>query len=68
MAGNFFMLGCEYFGFNVIPRIPADCLFAVDNSTFNNISPNSVLYVPCGAKQAYENTFGWNRFDRIMEY
>ena len=51
----------------IVSRIPADSLFAVDNSVFNNISPDCVLCVPRGAKAVYERTFGWNRIDRIEE-
>ena len=52
----------------VVSRIPADSLFVIDNSVFNNIAEDCVLYVPRGAKQVYENTFGWNKFDGIKEY
>lgn len=52
----------------VVSHIPADSLFVMDNSVFNNIADDCVLYVPRGAKAAYRNTFGWNKFDRILEY
>lgn len=52
----------------VVSRIPADSLFVIDNTVFNLIAEDCVLYVPRGAKKAYENTFGWNRFDSIKEY
>ena len=52
----------------VVSHIPADSLFVIDNSVFNNIAEDCVLYVPRGSKKAYENTFGWNRFDSIKEY
>lgn len=52
----------------VVSRIPADSLFVIDNSVFNNIAEDCVLYVPRGAKKVYEQTFGWNRFDGIKEY
>lgn len=52
----------------VVSRIPADSLFVIDNSVFNNIGEDCVLYVPRGAIKVYANTFGWDRFDRIEEY
>ena len=52
----------------VVSHISADSLFVIDNSVFSNISEDCVLYVPRGSKKAYENTFGWNRFDSIKEY
>ena len=52
----------------VVSRIPADSLFVIDNTVFNLIDEDCVLYVPRGAKKSYENTFGWNRFDSIKEY
>jgi len=52
----------------VVSRIPADSLFVIDNSVFNNIAEDCVLYVPRGSKKVYEQTFGWNRFDGIKEY
>ena len=52
----------------VVSRIPADSLFVIDNTVFNLIDEDCVLYVPRGAKKAYAQTFGWNRFDSIKEY
>ena len=52
----------------VVSRIPADSLFVIDNSVFNHIGEDCVLYVPRGARKVYENTYGWDRFDRIEEY
>lgn len=52
----------------VVSRIPGDSLFFIDNTVFNLIAEDCVLYVPRGAKKVYENTFGWNRFDSIKEY
>ena len=52
----------------VVSRIPADSLFVIDNTVFNLIDEDCVLYVPRGAKEAYAHTFGWNRFDSIKEY
>jgi len=52
----------------VVSRIPADSLFVIDNTVFNLIAEDCVLYVPRGAKKVYEQTFGWNRFDSIKEY
>lgn len=52
----------------VVSRIPADSLFVVDNSVFNNIDEGCILYVPKGAKEAYENAFGWNNFDAVKEF
>lgn len=52
----------------VVSRIPADSLFVIDSTVFNLIAEDCVLYVPRGAKEAYAQTFGWNRFDSIKEY
>ena len=52
----------------VVSRIPADSLFVIDNKVFYLIDEDCVLYVPRGAKRAYEKTFGWNRFESIKEY
>ncbi len=34
---------------------------------FNGIAKECVLYVPKGTKRAYERTYGWNGFARIIE-
>ena len=51
----------------VVSHIPADSLFELDSSVFNNIGDDCVLYVPRGAKDVYMNTFGWNKFNKIIE-
>jgi hypothetical protein len=59
--------GCRKLS-KVVSHIPADSLFVIDSSTFNNISPDCILYVPRGAKKAYQNTFGWHRFAKVLEF
>lgn len=51
----------------VISHIPADSLNPTGIDCFKNISKNSVLYVPKGAKAKYTTTYGWNQFRRIVE-
>lgn len=51
----------------VVSRIPADRLTATGSGCFENIGNKCVLYVPRGAKSAYENTLGWNNFAKIVE-
>lgn len=51
----------------VVSHIPADSLPSLDNSTFNNIHKDCILYVPRGAGKTYKNSFGWNRFAKIIE-
>lgn len=51
----------------VVSRIPADKLTATGSGCFENIGKKCVLYVPRGAKHAYENTLGWNNFAKIVE-
>lgn len=51
----------------IISHIPADSLFEIDLSTFNNIDKYSTLYVPIGAKSKYKKTFGWDCFNRVIE-
>ena len=53
---------------SITSRIPAEELFAVDNSAFSFTGINScTLYVPAGAKATYAATEGWNRFTNIVE-
>lgn len=59
--------GCRKLS-KVVSHIPADSLFVIDSSTFNNISPDCILYVPRGAKKAHQNTFGWHRFAQVLEF
>ena len=48
--------------------IPADALFAVNSSTFNDVDKNAcTLYVPYGAKETYSSTKGWSEFANIVE-
>lgn len=51
----------------VVARIPADKVFEINSSVFNNIHDECVLYVPRGAKKIYERTLGWDSFDTIVE-
>ena len=51
----------------IISHIPADSLFEIDRSTFNNIDKNCTLYVPIGAKSQYKKTFGWDCFNHVIE-
>ena len=51
----------------VVSRIPADSLFILHSSVFSDIDKGCVLYVPRGAKKAYQSTPGWRKFTRIVE-
>ena len=51
----------------VVSRIPADRLTAAGSGCFDNVGKECVLYVPRGAKNAYENALGWNNFAKIIE-
>lgn len=64
--GAFAFDGCDKLT-KIVSRIPADKLFAVDVSTFGSIAGNCTLYVPRGAKAAYQETAGWNHFAKIVE-
>ena len=64
--GVFAFDGCDKLT-KIVSRIPADRLFAVDGSTFGSVAGNCTLYVPRGAKAAYQNTNGWNLFVKIVE-
>ena len=44
--------------FKVVSHIPVDIQFVIDNSVFNPIGEDCVLYVPRGVKKVYERTFG----------
>lgn len=65
--GAFAFDGCDKLT-KIVSRIPADKLFAVDWSTFGSVADNCALYVPRGAKAAYQKTAGWNHFAKIIEY
>lgn len=42
--------------------------FWIDNSIFQySLSGSTILYVPKGTKQVYQNTFAWNQFPTILE-
>ena len=42
--------------------------FWIDNSVFQySLSGSTILYVPKGKKQAYQNTSSWNQFPTILE-
>ena len=51
----------------VISHIPADELTPTGSGCFNGIAKECVLYVPKGTKRAYERTYGWNGFAKIVE-
>ncbi len=51
----------------IVSRIPADKLFAVDESVFGSVAGSCTLYVPRGAKATYQKTAGWNHFAKIIE-
>lgn len=64
----------EYAFFNcnkltgITSHIPADKLFVPGKDAFKYIDKNTcTLYVPVGAKAAYEATEGWNEFTNIVE-
>lgn len=64
--GDYAFDGCKKLS-KVVSRIPAKELFEISNSVFGNINDSCVLYVPKGAKRAYENTRGWDLFAKIVE-
>lgn len=64
--GVFAFDGCDKLT-KIVSRIPADKLFAVDESTFGSVAGNCTLYVPRGAKAAYHKSAGWNHFSKIVE-
>ena len=64
--GDYAFDGCKWLT-KVVSHIPADRLFEISGNVFGNINDNCVLYVPKGAKRAYEKTFGWNCFAKIVE-
>ena len=52
----------------VTSYIPADKLFSMGDNVFSDATKTScTLYVPYGAKQAYSEQDGWNRFKTITE-
>ena len=49
-------------------KIPAEKLFAIDDNVFQNVKLDAcTLYVPIGAKKAYEETPYWNVFKNIVK-
>ena len=64
--GVFAFDGCDKLT-KIVSRIPADKLFAVDESTFGSVAGNCTLYVPRGAKATYQKSAGWCYFARIVE-
>ena len=64
--GHYAFDGCKRLK-TVISNIQADVLPNISNTVFSNIAEGNVLYVPKGTKSVYENTSGWNNFDRIVE-
>lgn len=65
--GVFAFDGCDKLT-KIVSRIPADKLFAVDESVFGSVAGSCTLYVPRGAKSKYENTTGWDFFRRIETF
>ena len=51
----------------VVSRIPAKDLRETGSGCFNGINENCILYVPRGAKNTYENTYGWDSFAEVVE-
>lgn len=51
----------------VVSYIPAEKLRPTGSGCFNGIDKDCILYVPRGARRAYEKTQGWNTFARIVE-
>ena len=51
----------------VISQIPPEKLHPTGDDCFNGISKECILYVPLGAKAAYESADGWNMFASIVE-
>ena len=48
--------------------IPAEKLFVPQSNAFYDVDKTEcILYVPYGAKEAYETTEGWNQFTNIVE-
>ena len=64
--GVFAFDGCDKLT-KIVSRIPADKLFAVDESVFGSVAGSCTLYVPRGAKATYQKTAGWNHFAKIIE-
>ncbi len=64
--GVFAFDGCDKLT-KIVSRIPADKLFAVDESIFGSVAGNCTLYVPRGAKATYQKSAGWCNFARIVE-
>ena len=51
----------------IISRISAKDLRETGSGSFDGINKNCILYVPRGAKSTYENTYGWDSFEKIVE-
>ena len=53
----------------IISYIPADKLFIPGDYAFLSVNNEAcILYVPEGAKSAYESFDGWNAFENIVEF
>ena len=53
---------------NVTSLIPAENLFAIKENVFYNVDRKTcILYVPKGARRAYESTSGWNYFINVID-
>ena len=65
--GNYAFYGCTSLT-SITSLIPAEDLFSIDSSVFDNVDKNAcTLYVPCGAKEIYAATEGWEDFVNIEE-
>ena len=65
--GEHTFYGCDRLE-SVTSLIPADKLFGIHSSVFNNVDKNAcTLYVPAGAKETYAATEGWSEFTNIVE-
>ena len=65
--GNHAFWSCSKLA-NITSLIPADKLYAINSSVFNNVFKSTcTLYVPAGAKSTYAATKGWKAFKNIVE-
>ena len=51
----------------IVSHIPPEKLRPTGNFCFEGIPEDCILYVPRGAKSAYESTAGWDTFANIVE-
>ena len=65
--GNYAFDGCTGLT-SITSLIPAEDLFTIDSNVFSGVDKNAcTLYVPCGAKEIYAATEGWEDFVNIEE-